>query len=669
MDGIGNPCKDANAEIKIRDVCGMVGGHDITVLVETRTNKLERILPFLPGYAVHIVKMADELEGRKGHGIAVLTAPNCADHVSFLCYSEHLQCIWLKCAKCMFGLAEDVVLGAVYINPHSANFSSKKLESHYTHLFEDVLDMLQVSPNLLLCGDLNAHVGELSEVSDAHLDFVVDCPEFLETRRCECHAVNKSGKLLVDMAAASNLAIATGRVAGDNGQPSYVGYYKDRRSRPDHVMLSPALYKLAQAFQMLDTFASDHCGLSMAFKVAGNAGGMNAPTEGKHVCQAGLCDNKLTLRWEHDRTFAYAQHLVNNAELLHQFDEAEAAGDADKLAFCVRSLIVQAASDRAVGMSSFSKCALMRAKKQKGPLSPVWFNDECRLKRKWFIEAVKRGEAKHACMFLRRESKRCNRRAKRRHQRQQRAVFLDRFYRKDPQVHAMLRKRKTSQVTPVASHEWSKHLHNHFRVQPTLPQQDRQRCAARSAGGSHLSGRDMAVPLGRNHAPPEVLLRRNAECGWVPQPDCLELPNTAVMEKLVGSHIQKLSAGSSPGLDGIPVPFFKYACLPHDDGRKVVSVNVLVPLLTRLYRVCLSKARIPAMWKVAKLSPLHKKGALANPGNYRMIAVSGVMYRVYANVLKDLVTDWCVQKKRSLTHNLVFTLAGALCTLSSFCVT
>jgi len=29
-----------------------------------------------------------------------------------------------------------------------------------------------------------------------------------------------------------------------------------------------------------------------------------------------------------------------------------------------------------------------------------------------------------------------------------------------------------------------------------------------------------------------------------------------------------------------------------------------------------------------------------------MIAVSGVMYCVYANVLKDLVTDWCVQKNK-----------------------
>ena len=27
-----------------------------------------------------------------------------------------------------------------------------------------------------------------------------------------------------------------------------------------------------------------------------------------------------------------------------------------------------------------------------------------------------------------------------------------------------------------------------------------------------------------------------------------------------------------------------------------------------------------------------------------MIAVSGVMYRIFSNVLKDLVTDWCVKK-------------------------
>eukprot|EP00983_Pelagomonas_calceolata_P016798 528913-Pelagomonas_calceolata.AAC.1 len=145
---------------------------------------------------------------------------------------------------------------------------------------------------------------------------------------------------------------------------------------------------------------------------------------------------------------------------------------------------------------------------------------------------------------------------------------------------------------------------------------------------------------------------------------------------MVGSHIKKLNAGAPPGLDGIPVPFLKHACFPIERGRRVDHVNVLVPLIVldigpvifqvflhirsgntgiSLYkyfklvkpaifqqiarRVFLSKARIPACWRVAKLSPLHKKGAMSNPGNYRMIAVSGVMYRIYANLLKDMVTD------------------------------
>ena len=36
---------------------------------------------------------------------------------------------------------------------------------------------------------INAHVGELSEVSDAHTGSVLDCPEVLETRRYVCNNV------------------------------------------------------------------------------------------------------------------------------------------------------------------------------------------------------------------------------------------------------------------------------------------------------------------------------------------------------------------------------------------------------------------------------------------------------------------------------------------------
>eukprot|EP00983_Pelagomonas_calceolata_P016782 528622-Pelagomonas_calceolata.AAC.1 len=71
----------------------MVQRHDVAVLVETRMKKLDRMMHYLPGYAVHNIKFSDVQEGRKGHGIAVLTAPSCADHVHFLRLSEHLQSI------------------------------------------------------------------------------------------------------------------------------------------------------------------------------------------------------------------------------------------------------------------------------------------------------------------------------------------------------------------------------------------------------------------------------------------------------------------------------------------------------------------------------------------------------------------------------------------------
>ena len=41
------------------------------------------------------------------------------------------------------------------------------------------------------------------------------------------------------------------------------------------------------------------------------------------------------------------------------------------------------------------------------------------------------------------------------------------------------------------------------------------------------------------------------------------------------------------------------------DG-KFKRVNVLVPLMPRLFRVLLSESKVPACWKVAKLSPIHK---------------------------------------------------------------
>jgi len=58
------------------------------------------------------------------------------------------------------------------------------------------------------------------------------------------------------------------------------------------------------------------------------------------------------------------------------------------------------------------------------------------------------------------------------------------------------------------------------------------------------------------------------------------------------------------------------------------------------------KANIPRSWKEAKLIPIHKKGPVTQPGNYRMIVISGTLYRLYSNLLRSMIQDWCSQHNK-----------------------
>ncbi len=86
-----------------------------------------------------------------------------------------------------------------------------------------------------------------------------------------------------------------------------------------------------------------------------------------------------------------------------------------------------------------------------------------------------------------------------------------------------------------------------------------QRVAARWTGNSGASVRDMAVPLGRNHPPPEALFQKGAQNRWMPDPDALELPEANDLYPVVCEFKRKLNVRASPGFDCIAALFIKYA--------------------------------------------------------------------------------------------------------------
>ena len=148
----------------------------------------------------------------------------------------------------------------------------------------------------------------------------------------------------------------------------------------------------------------------------------------------------------------------------------------------------------------------------------------------------------------------------------------------------------------------------------------------------------------------------------------IDPPSSDTMLALVAEQIGKMNGRASPGFDCVAASFIKNAVVvrPKPDGRGSERFNVLAPYIAQLFNLLYDKACTPTCWKQAKLSPLYKKGPLSDPNNYRMLAVSGTMYHMYANVVRSLLTEWCVATCQILTPNMFFTQVVTLCNTFSF---
>ena len=100
--------------------------------------------------------------------VATVAANACVDYLSMYAFSPSLQCVWVRCDKALFGFREDFKLCAAYINPQSQAFTLAHITDSFSSLFDELACATQVAPHFLLCGDFNAKVGGLSEVSHAH---------------------------------------------------------------------------------------------------------------------------------------------------------------------------------------------------------------------------------------------------------------------------------------------------------------------------------------------------------------------------------------------------------------------------------------------------------------------------------------------------------------------
>ena len=137
---------------------------------------------------------------------------------------------------------------------------------------------------------------------------------------------------------------------------------------------------------------------------------------------------------------------------------------------------------------------------------------------------------------------------------------------------------------------------------------------------------DIAVPPGPGgmYRNMNTTFQRNNERAPV-----YELPP---IHTTIEKNISNMSTQSSPGFDSFS------ALLSNTQKKWFGMIVVRVTLKTCCFpflltcSICFCQTVSPHIFGTVKIAPLHKKGPITSPQNYRLLAINGCIYRLFANV-------------------------------------
>ena len=115
------------------------------------------------------------------------------------------------------------------------------------------------------------------------------------------------------------------------------------------------------------------------------------------------------------------------------------------------------------------------------------------------------------------------------------------------------------------------------------------------------------------------------------------MPNIEVTFQGVKKLIDGLDSKKSPGPDNISPGILK---LIPNEAAKFLEV---------IYKNSLATSEMPEDWRMANITPLHKKGAKNNPSNYRPISLTSIPCKLLEHIIKSSMYNH-LEKYRLITN-------------------
>ena len=105
-----------------------------------------------------------------------------------------------------------------------------------------------------------------------------------------------------------------------------------------------------------------------------------------------------------------------------------------------------------------------------------------------------------------------------------------------------------------------------------------------------------------------------------------ETLNQPITEDEINAGIKALKDQKAAGPDGLIGGFYKS------------STIYIVPFLVKFFNFLFDHGLFPEEWSLAIIQPLHKKGDLNVPDNYRGISLLNICSKLYSFVLNKRIT-------------------------------
>ncbi len=99
-------------------------------------------------------------------------------------------------------------------------------------------------------------------------------------------------------------------------------------------------------------------------------------------------------------------------------------------------------------------------------------------------------------------------------------------------------------------------------------------------------------------------------------------------EEFIAKQLKKLDTNKAQGLDNLNPYFLK------------MSANIITPILTQILNQSLKSGIFPDIWKLGKVTPLHKKGDKEDVNNYRPISVLCSLSKIIERHVHDSLYEF-----------------------------